>query len=279
MTSSATFAPEYCCCPVMRFMSRIANALKRPACTTGCSPPTGSAATFAVLVTLARIDDGAGVSQRRLMDELGLTSGTISVRMDRLVDEDLVERRADHESRRSTLISLTPAGRALFECVVPAHLANERRLLAGLDEAEEDLLAGLLRKLLVEFEGSRPPADAPLRLGLAVAPAHAAIELRESVGLPPVAGLLVRAVEAGGPAARAGLRLGDVLVASGGRDLRSISSLYAAIDDGAANRGLPSRLLRGAQEVETTVPLGDAARLDGSSAATAGRSAWGEHRV
>src|SRR3954462_12556028 len=40
---------------------------------------------FAVLVPLARVDDGGGVSQRRLMDELGLTSGTISVRMDRLV--------------------------------------------------------------------------------------------------------------------------------------------------------------------------------------------------
>ncbi len=45
-----------------------------------------SAATFAVLVTLARLGDER-VSQRRLMDELGLTSGTISVRMDRLIAE------------------------------------------------------------------------------------------------------------------------------------------------------------------------------------------------
>src|SRR3954464_2564341 len=43
------------------------------------------AAGFTVLVTLARIGEEGGVSQRRLMDELGLTSGTISVRMDRLV--------------------------------------------------------------------------------------------------------------------------------------------------------------------------------------------------
>jgi hypothetical protein len=36
------------------------------------------AATFGVLVTLARVGGDRGVSQRRLMDELGLTSGTIS---------------------------------------------------------------------------------------------------------------------------------------------------------------------------------------------------------
>ena len=35
-------------------------------------------ASFGVLVTLARIEDEGGVSQRRLMDELGLTSGTIA---------------------------------------------------------------------------------------------------------------------------------------------------------------------------------------------------------
>src|SRR5215208_498101 len=90
------------------------------------------AASFAVLVTLARIGGDVGVSQRRLMDELALTSGTISVRMDRLVGQGLVERRPDPESRRNTLITLTARGRELFERVAPAHLANERRLLAAL---------------------------------------------------------------------------------------------------------------------------------------------------
>jgi DNA-binding MarR family transcriptional regulator len=81
------------------------------------------------------------------MDELGLTSGTISVRMDRLVAQGLVDRRADPGSARNTLISLTPQGRELFERVVPAHLNNERRLLSGLSDEELELLAALLRKL------------------------------------------------------------------------------------------------------------------------------------
>src|SRR6478609_6352360 len=127
-----------------------------------------SAPSFGVLVTLARVDDGGGVSQRRLMDELGLTSGTISVRMDRLVELGLIERKPDPESKRTTLITLTARGRELFERIVPAHLANERRLLAALSDDELQTLSGLLRKLLVEFEGSRPAART--RLGLTLAP-------------------------------------------------------------------------------------------------------------
>jgi DNA-binding MarR family transcriptional regulator len=227
------------------------------------------AASFGVLVTLARIEDEGGVSQRRLMDELGLTSGTISVRMDRLVAQGLVERRPDPDSKRNTLITLTERGRELFERVVPAHLANERRLLAALDEDERELLAGLLRKLLVEFEGARLEAPA---VGLVVAPAHVTIAMRESVGLEPVPGLLVRAVDRHGPACAAGLRTGDVLLAAGRRELRSAASLSAAIDAAAAGGRLRLRVLRGAEESDVVVSLGE----QPAAAATPGR---GEHAV
>jgi DNA-binding MarR family transcriptional regulator len=236
-----------------------------------------SPANFAVLVTLARVDEGQGVTQRRLMAELALTSGTISVRMDRLVEEGLVDRRPDPASRRTTLISLTERGRELFERVAPAHLANERRLLSALDDEEHDTLTALLRKLLVEFEGSRPPVGAPVALGLTVAPAHTTIAMRESVGLPPVPALLVRAVADGGPAARAGVRTGDVLLAAGTRPLRSVAALYAGLDEAALQRRLQLRLLRGTQEHRLTLPLTDAPPPDGSVAAIAGRAAGGEH--
>src|SRR4051812_2095966 len=238
-----------------------------------------TAPSFAVLVTLARVDDGGGVSQRRLMDELGLTSGTISVRMDRLVAEGLVDRRPDPASARNTLISLTERGRELFERVVPAHLANERRLLSGLSDDELEALAGLLRKLLVEFEGSQPPEEATLGLGLTLAPAHVAAALREAVGLPPVVGLLVRSVTDGGPADAAGLRTGDVLVTAGKQDLHSVAELYAAVDDAAKDRRLRLKLVRGTDEQRATLTLAGGAERDGTLAATAGRSAGGEHRL
>lgn len=238
-----------------------------------------SSANFAVLVTLARIGEDGRVSQRRLMDELGLTSGTISVRMDRLVEAGLVDRQPDPHSRRNSLITLTERGRELYERVVPAHVANERRLLSPLTEDEQQALASLLRKLLVEFEGSRPPVDVPLRLGLTLAPAPVAIIMRESVGLAPVPALLVRAVEDDGPSSTAGIRAGDLMVRGGTHELRSIAALYAAINDAAETRRLKLTLMRGTDEHHLTVKLGDRSTPDGTLAATTAGTTRGNHTI
>jgi DNA-binding MarR family transcriptional regulator len=163
--------------------------------------------SFAALVTLARITGEHGVSQRRLAGELGLTPGTVSVRVDRLVEQGLALRTPDPDSQRNTLVALTSQGRALFERVAPAHLDNGQRLLAALTEPEQQLLADLLRKLLAEFEGSRPAAAGEGRLGLVVTPAHVTMQMRSAVGLPPAPGLLVRSVEPGLPALRRPARL------------------------------------------------------------------------
>jgi DNA-binding MarR family transcriptional regulator len=267
------FGPVAVIARLGRVRRHIDGALDRVFAACGLTAPS-----FAVLVTLARVDDGDGVSQRRLMDELGLTSGTVSVRMDRLVAEGLVERRPDPASARNTLITLTDRGREVFEHVVPAHLDNERRLLSALSVEELDALAGLLRKLLVEFEGSRPGARATGGLGMTLAPAHVAVELREAVGLPPIAGLLVRAVADGSPAAAAGLRTGDVLVAVGRRELRSIAVLYAAIDDAHDAGRLRLRLVRGMDEQPATLAL-DKTAPGGELAETPGPAAHSEHRL
>jgi DNA-binding MarR family transcriptional regulator len=237
-----------------------------------------AAPSFAALVTLARLGgEAGGVSQRRLADDLGLTPGTVSVRIDRLVDDGLVTRAPDPDARRNVLVALTPKGRELFERVVPAHLANEARLLSALNEPEQKLLADLLRKLLVEFEGSVQPEAASGRLGLLLVPAHVTIEMRESVGLPRVPGLLVRAVEPGSPAEAAGIAPADVLITAGGRELRSSSSLYAAIED--AGPRLNIRLLRGDEEHAVRVPLGSEHRISGRTARSPETRRRGAHTV
>ena len=242
-----------------------------------------SAPNFAVLVTLARLNEPGGVSQRRLMDELGLTSGTISVRMDRLVEQGLVERQADPDDKRNTRITLTPRGRALFERAVPVHLDNEARLLASLSEPERELLATLLRKLLVEFEGSAPASNVPARLGVILAPAHVTLALRDAVGLPRQVGLLVRGVAEGSPAAVAGIRQGDVLVRGGAHELRSVAALHAALEEVSTAGSLRLVVLRGAAEHTFDVVLppegqgGSGGATDPSH--TAARAARDEHVV
>jgi S1-C subfamily serine protease len=125
---------------------------------------------------------------------------------------------------------LTTEGRQLFDRVTPAHVSTENRLLAALSPEQQAELVVLLRQLLISFEGSVDDGALP-RLGLALAPAHGTIEMRRAVGLPEVVGLLVRQVEEGSRAERAGLKTGDVLVRAAGRELRSVTALYGAFHD------------------------------------------------
>jgi DNA-binding MarR family transcriptional regulator len=215
---------------------------------------------FAVLVTLARLQEPDGVPQRRLMEELGLTSGTVSVRIDRLEADGLVARAADAGDRRNTRITLTERGRDLFERVVPEHLGNERRLLAALDAGEREALASLLRTLLVEFEGSCQDGAAAARLGVTLAPAHVAIAMRRAVGLEPVEGLLVREVEEGTPAAAAGVLVGDVIRAAGGRPVASVGVLRRALAGRARRGALELVVRRGEADTTLRVRLGGAGR-------------------
>ena len=93
-------------------------------------------------------------------------------------------------------------------------------------------------------------------LGIYVAPPRAARRLRRAVGLPERDGVLVRGVEEGTPAARAGLERGDLIVAAGGTPVTRLDDLYAAIDSLPAETGtLELSLVRGTDERTVSVTL------------------------
>jgi DNA-binding MarR family transcriptional regulator len=204
---------------------------------------------FAALATLVRLA-GEGVSQRRLGEELGLSAGTVSLRIDRLVRERLVERRTDPEDGRGALISITERGRELFEASAPEHLANAQELLAGLTQAERDDLARLLGKLLYALEDDVPSDPVVPALGLVVEGAPMALERRRAVGLPPVAGLLVRHVDPGGPAAASGIRRGDLLTEADRLPLRTGHDLLLALTRSRGRpRSIALEVTRGAEHI------------------------------
>ena len=213
-----------------------------------------TSAGFSALAAISRLAGADGVTQARLMQELRLTSGTISVRIDRLVADGLAERHPDPDDRRGTRITLTAAGREAFESAAPVHLANERLLLAALSPEEQRALASLLRRLLIDLEGDGASADAPARaLGLTLAPAHTTAAMRQAVGLPPCPGLLVRSVDRGSAAARAGITPGDVLTAIDGRAVRALADLHAPV--AAKGEGpVVVGLVRGPEAIEVRIP-------------------------
>jgi serine protease Do len=91
------------------------------------------------------------------------------------------------------------------------------------------------------------------RLGIAIAPPRVARRLRRAVGLPERDGVLVRGVEEGGPADRAGLERGDLIVQAGGREVDRVDVLYEALDAARADGQLELTTVRGTEERTVSV--------------------------
>ena len=102
---------------------------------------------YDVLATLRRAGPPYRLRASDFTGTLMLTSSGTTKRLDRLERAGLIERTPDPADRRGVLITLTPAGHERVDATIEAHVANERRLLAGLTTAECDQLAGLLRRL------------------------------------------------------------------------------------------------------------------------------------
>ena len=77
-----------------------------------------------------------------------LTSGSITVAVDRLETKGLVERRAHGTDRRAKIVHLTKEGRKLITRAYADHAADMERLAsASLTRAERETLIRLLKKI------------------------------------------------------------------------------------------------------------------------------------
>ena len=99
---------------------------------------------FDVLATLRRSGAPHCLAPTTLFSTLMVTSGTMTHRMGKLEASGWIERLPNPADARSSLVQLTPAGLALIDRAVDAHVANEHRILAPLRAAD---LAALDRKL------------------------------------------------------------------------------------------------------------------------------------
>ena len=76
-----------------------------------------------------------------------LTSGSITVAVDRLEAKGLVERRASADDRRARIVRLTREGRRLITRVYAGHAADMERLASELSTGERATLIRLLKKI------------------------------------------------------------------------------------------------------------------------------------
>ena len=102
----------------------------------------------------------------------------------------------------------------------------------------------------------RGEAPSRRRLGVAVAPAFVARRLRRSVGLPELDGILVRGVEDGSDADKAGIEQGDLIVEVAGKAITDPDELVEVL--ASATTPFEVKIVRGTEERTVSVGGGEA---------------------
>ena len=90
-------------------------------------------------------------------------------------------------------------------------------------------------------------------LGVALAPAHITQRLRRAVGLADRDGVLVRVVEDGSAADRAGVQTGDLLTQVGERDITSVDDVASALEQVGDGGTVRLHVIRGTDELDLDV--------------------------
>jgi len=107
---------------------------------------------FDVLSALRRAGTPYQLSPKALLQQTLVSSGTMTNRIDRLVARQLVERRTDPNDGRGILVVMTALGQERVDRAIRELLDSEAELLDALSPADQERLAGLLRKLSLDFD-------------------------------------------------------------------------------------------------------------------------------
>ena len=106
-----------------------------------------SAISLPQMHTLEILGQSAPLRMKELAAKMGVTTGTLTVTVDKLEKQGLVARIPHETDRRSILVGLTDAGQALFQEHHAHHLSLTRELTAVLSADEATQLQGILKKL------------------------------------------------------------------------------------------------------------------------------------
>jgi DNA-binding MarR family transcriptional regulator len=96
-----------------------------------------------------------------LANDLRLSTGAMTNRLDRLETAGLIRRLPDPNDRRGTLVEPTEAGHAAWDATVGTQARREAMISAVLTEPEREELHRLLRSLMRAFPDPKHPHHKP----------------------------------------------------------------------------------------------------------------------
>lgn len=115
-----------------------------------------TAEEWAVLLILS---NQAGITGSELSDQTMRDRTTVTRMVDRLVRKGLVSRQPDQQDRRMLRLSLTEAGRVMYEQLSQRAAALIKRSLTGLEAAEIDATVKVLSHMSRNLTAAAPQED------------------------------------------------------------------------------------------------------------------------
>jgi len=94
-------------------------------------------------------------------------------------------------------------------------------------------------------------------LGVGMQPVRLPDTLKSKLNLPSLSGVIVVNVELGGPADRAGVIIGDVLVALDGRSVSDTGDVLAMLGSEQVGKTISAGIIRGGTSIELAIAVGE----------------------
>jgi DNA-binding MarR family transcriptional regulator len=107
---------------------------------------------FDVLTVLRRSGAPYELSTKTLVKQTMVSSGTMTNRIDRMIEHRLVKRLTDPNDGRGVIVQMTPSGLTLVDVAITRISDAEQLLLADLTPSEQAKLSQLLRQLALGIE-------------------------------------------------------------------------------------------------------------------------------
>jgi DNA-binding MarR family transcriptional regulator len=111
---------------------------------------------YDILATLRRNGPRGGLTPTQLLQNIMLSSGGLTSRLDRLEADGLIVRKPDPDDRRGVRVWLTARGRKRIEAATATRFQEAEQSLPPLNAEDQATLAELLRKWLLAIA---PPAN------------------------------------------------------------------------------------------------------------------------
>ncbi len=107
-----------------------------------------SGLTTAQIHTIEIVGHAGAIKMKDLAGKIGVTTGTLTVSVDRLEKKGLLVRRPHEKDRRSYMIELTREGKKHFEEHHNFHIRMTEEIVSCLSEQEQKAFAGIIEKML-----------------------------------------------------------------------------------------------------------------------------------